>query len=59
MSGDDPKTPRVDGDPGKPADGAARTGEGASSALEAMLRKRKQAELPEPPANLPTTPPPA
>lgn len=36
-------------DPEKQSGVAPRTGEGASTALEAMLRKRKQVETPEPP----------
>jgi hypothetical protein len=40
-----------------PSPSAPRTGEGASTALEALIRKRKQAERPDPPDA--TTKPPA
>lgn len=39
-----------------PAPAPARTGEGAKTALEAMLRKRKQVESPEPPDGKPSQP---
>ncbi|MCC2633765.1 MAG: hypothetical protein K0S48_1651 [Ramlibacter sp.] len=49
----------MSGEPKKPADaaadgktppaGAPRTGEGSGTALEALIRKRKQVEGPDPP----------
>lgn len=48
-----PSDPAVDGN-APPA--APRTGEGASTALEALIRKRKQVEGPEPPDD-PARPP--
>ena len=47
MTGDAKKPGIPAADPAPPA--PPRTGEGASTALEAMLRKRKQVESPEPP----------
>lgn len=58
MTRPDPKKPRQDTDSTTATDGK-RTGEGARSAFEAMLRKRKQAELPEPPDTAPPPAPPA
>ena len=59
MSGE-PKKP---GEPGRngraPAPIAPRTGEGSGTALEAMLRKRKQVEHPEPADGASQQPPPA
>jgi hypothetical protein len=59
MNRDDPKRPEGEAHP-EPADGAAnRSGEGAATALKAMLRKRQQAERPEnPPADTPPCPQP-
>jgi hypothetical protein len=37
--------------------GERGTGEGAGTALEALIRKRKQAELPDPADRVPPTPP--
>ena len=49
MSGE-PTSPGSTGAEGQaPAPAPARTGEGASTALEALIRKRKQVEGPEPP----------
>ena len=49
MSGE-PTSPGSTGADGHaPAPTPARTGEGASTALEALIRKRKQVEGPEPP----------
>ena len=45
--GKKPSTPAAD--PKQQPGVAPRTGEGASTALEAMLRKRRQVETPEPP----------
>lgn len=45
-----PKNPADSAADGKaPPAGAPRTGEGASTALEALIRKRKQVEGPDPP----------
>ena len=59
MSGDakEPAVPATEQP--TPQTAAPRTGEGASTALEAMLRKRKQVESSEPPdgeAPLPAQP---
>ena len=54
MSSDGPKTPAVPAQ--SPAPGKKTSGEGASTALEALIRKRKQVESPdegEPAAPLP------
>lgn len=49
MNGE-PKKPCGPGAEGNmPPASAPRTGEGASTALEALIRKRKQVEGPEPP----------
>jgi hypothetical protein len=46
----EPKTPAIPaGDTHKQPPITPRTGEGSGTALEAMLRKRKQVEGPEPP----------
>ena len=46
----EPKKPFGPGTEGStPPAAAPRTGEGASTALEALIRKRKQVEGPEPP----------
>ena len=46
----EPKKPFVPGVEGStPPASAPHTGEGASTALEALIRKRKQVEGPEPP----------
>jgi hypothetical protein len=55
----DVKKPAAPATDHTPPAAAPRTGEGASTALEAMLRKRKQVESPEPPdcdAPLPAQP---
>lgn len=56
MTNDDPK-PIVPADGAPPADKGRRSGEGAATALEALINKRKQVEShedPGPPApNLP------
>jgi hypothetical protein len=59
MNGDAKKPCVPSTDHKAPPATAPRTGEGASTALEAMLRKRKQVEGPEPPdcdAPLPAQP---
>jgi hypothetical protein len=49
MSGEAKKPAMPATDHKTPPGTAPRTGEGASTALEAMLRKRKQVETSEPP----------
>ena len=59
MSSDAKKPSVPAADSRSPPPAAPRTGEGASTALEAMLRKRQQVESPEPPdceAPLPAQP---
>jgi hypothetical protein len=55
MNREDPKHSADDPASPEPADGTSRSGEGAATALKAMLRKRQQAERPENPPN--DTPP--
>ena len=57
MSGD-PTNPGGSGAEGNsPPPAPPRTGEGASTALEALIRKRKQVESPEPAGEAPKDPP--
>lgn len=65
MNGDDPKKHSPAAEPSAPpapANGGGNgegngSGKGADTAFQAMLRKRKQAELPEPPDTVPPAPP--
>lgn len=46
----EPKKPSdAEADGKSPPAGAPRTGEGSGTALEALIRKRKQVERPDPP----------
>lgn len=57
MTPDDAKkSPPESAPPGQPMSERG-TGEGAETALEALIRKRRQAELPEPPEIDPPGPP--
>lgn len=56
MNGEDCKKPDVPADP-KPDGKPPSSGEGADTAYQAMLRKRKQAESPEPDDLSPPLPP--
>jgi len=54
-SEDAKKQPPADAPPGQPQRERG-TGEGADTALEALIRKRRQAGLPDPPEELPKPP---
>jgi hypothetical protein len=54
MNADDPKKATV---PGTPAESTRGSGEGAATALKALIKKRNMAEPPETPAPAPTTHP--
>ena len=47
MNGEQPAHPGAPTQPPAPADGTAPSGEGASTALEALIRKRRLAETPD------------
>lgn len=50
MNRDDPKRPADDAARRESSEPGTRSGEGAATALQAMLRKRQQAERPDLPA---------
>jgi hypothetical protein len=59
MNRDDEKKATDDAASPNDGDGSSRSGEGAATALKAMLRKREQAERPDsPPGDTPPCPQP-
>jgi len=53
MSGHPPERDQGAGARPEPHDDTRRSGEGANTALEALIRQRKRAEGPEPPEPVP------
>lgn len=58
MSGQPPERDQGAGDRPEPHDDAKRSGEGANTALEALIRQRRLAEAPEAPEAPDATEPP-
>lgn len=57
MSGHPPEKDKRAGERSEPNEDAKRSGEGASTALEALIRQRKRAEAPDTTDPAPPTPP--
>jgi hypothetical protein len=59
MNSNAPAPTPAAGDRLPPGEGTGSSGEGAGTALEALIRKRRQGENAEPPEAAPPLPPPA
>lgn len=57
MSSEQPGTPPTQDDAPAPAEGRRGSGEGAGTALQALIRKRRLAEQPDPPEPAPPATP--